>query len=186
MLKTKSVTVSLGFVGDHDIMSTENVSVTLVKPITAPVLVPVLHASTPTCINDPFMVDGECYKVTAMSFGTPHGAVFVDDLDNTDVASIGPSLGMHALFPQGASIVFIQSIDKETIKARLWQRGEGEIPFTAEAACVAGTAAMMCQKVLFSETNVVMDDITFHMKWDRAREGVTLTGPANMIYGQLD
>ena len=149
--------------------------------ITAPVLVPVEHKSTPSCINDPFMANGEWYKVTAMSFGTPHGAVFVDDVDSVDVPILGSALGTHPLFPEGASIVFIQMLDKENLKVRLWQRNEGETAFTPEAACVAGTAAMMLQKVLGSTAAVHMHGNTFYVKWSRGGGDVSLTGPAYMI-----
>lgn len=145
------------------------------NPVTVPVLIPVEHKSTPACINDPFMVNGKSYGVTAMSFGSPHGAVFVENTDDVDVPSLGSALGNHALFPKGASIVFIQVLDKEHIKARLWQRGEGETPFTPEAVCVAGTAAMMLQKVLQREVHVHMGGSGFHVKWDRGGAGVHLT-----------
>ncbi|MCL2033468.1 MAG: hypothetical protein FWG94_01920 [Oscillospiraceae bacterium] len=159
-----------------------NVTVSLGKPITAPVLVPVINEPPPTrCINRPFNVKGEWHKVTAMSFGTPHGAVFVDDVDAVDVPSLGYALGNYVLFPKGASIVFIEVLDKESVKARLWQRGEGEIPFTLEAACVAGTAAMMLQKVLHNETAVHMGGNAFRVNWTRGDGEVSLSGPAGVL-----
>jgi len=144
------------------------------KPITAPCLIPVLHSATPNCICEPFMAAGAPYKVTALSFGTPHGAVFVDDVDSVDVPIVGSALGNHARFPKGASIVFVQALDRENLKARLWQRDEGEIEFTREAACVAGTAAMMLQKVLKTQARVSMGGISACVKWDR-ETGVSLT-----------
>ncbi len=148
--------------------------VSLGKPITVPVLIPVEHKSTPSCICEPFMVNGRCYKVTAMSFGTPHGAVFADDIANIDVPSVGEALGTHVLFPKGASIVFIQMTDKENLKARLWQRGEGEINFTPEAAGVAGTAAMMLQKAVGYNVNVNMGGNTYTVEWNRGGGEVTV------------
>lgn len=127
------------------------------------------------------MVNGEVYKVTCVSFGTPHGAVLVDDVDSVDVPSIGSALGTHALFPKGASIVFIQVIDGGTLKARLWQRGEGEIAFTPEAACVAAAVATMLQKIMKHETAVTLGDYTVRVKWDRGVNEVYLTGPAELI-----
>ena len=62
--------------------ATINKTISLGKPVMTPCLIPVEHKATPNCINDPFMINGECWKVTAMSFGSPHGAVFVDDVDN--------------------------------------------------------------------------------------------------------
>ena len=180
MLATRSAAISLVFIGEDEMLPPDSTTISMGAPITVPVLIPVQHASTPTCINDPFMVDGECYKVTAMSFGTPHGAVFVENLDSVDVPSLGAALGTHVLFPKGASIVFVQVLDKESVRARLWQLGEGEIPFTPESACVAGTAAMMCQKVLYNTADVTMGGNTYRMTWDRFGEGVTLTGPIDV------
>ena len=151
-------------------------TISLGKPITAPVLIPVKHRATPMCINHPFMINGECHRVTAISFGTPHGAVFVSDVDTIDVAAIGEALGSHALFPLGASIVFVQVTGRNSLKARLWQQGEGEINFTEEAICVAGTAAMMCQKILFSEVDIDMGGEIFRVEWNRGGGEVCVTG----------
>ena len=126
------------------------------KPITAPVLIPVIHSSTPKCINDPFMVDGECWKVTALAFNSPHGVVFVDDVTAVDVAKIGSALGTHKLFPKGASIVFAEVSDNNTLKARVWQYGFGEVEYSDEAAGAAAVAAMMTQKTRKDEINVQM------------------------------
>lgn len=160
--------------------STMSKSVSLGKPIMAPCLIPVEHKATPNCINDPFMINGDCYKVTAMSFGSPHGAVFVEDVDAVNVQKIGSSLGTHCLFPKGASIVFIQMLDRETLKARLWQRGKGEIAYTAEAVCVAGVTAMMHQKILTNKASVRMGDNVFQVEWNRGTGDVSITGTADL------
>ena len=144
-------------------VASENRTISLGRPVTAPCLIPVIHASTPNCVSNPFMVDGECYRVTALSFDSPHGVIIVDDVDSVDVPALGLSLGTHPLFPKGANIVFIQMLDKETLKARLWQLDEGEIPFTSEAVCVAGTAAMMLQKILTGKANVIMGGNEFQV-----------------------
>jgi len=160
--------------------TTNSVSISLGKPITAPCLIPVLHASTPNCISEPFMVDGKVYRVTALSFGTPHGVVIVDDVDSIDVRSLGASLGTHPLFPEGASIVFVQKINDETIKASLWQRGVGETAFTCEAVCAAATVSIMLQTIIRSIANVLMGGEAFQVKWDGIGE-VNIIGAANLI-----
>ncbi len=143
-------------------------------PVIAPVLVPVEHKATPVCINSPFLVDNAAYSVTAMSFGSPHGAVFVDDVDSVDVASLGAALGNHVLFPQGASIVFIQALDRHTLKARLWQRGVGETDYTPEGACVAGTAAILLLKTTERTVRVRMGGTVSDVEWNWGK-GACLT-----------
>jgi len=162
----------------------KNVTISFGNPITSPVLIPVEHKATPTCINNPFMVNGECYKVTAMSFGTPHGAVIVDDVDSVDVKTIGAALGNHVLFPKGANIVFIQVIDKKSIKVRVWQREKGEVPFAREGVCVAGVAAMMLQKILSGKATVHMGGSTVTVKWDRCN-GAEVTGAAELLNAEI-
>jgi len=166
---------------EKSVNQNEAMSVNMGKPITAPCLIPVLHASTPKCINNPFMVNGEPYGVTALSFGTPHGAVFVDDVDGLDVATLGAALGTHALFPQGASIVFAQVVDKENVKARLWHRDHGGILFTPEAATVAGTAAKMLQKVSSGNVTVKMSENIVNVEWNHGDDEAVLTGKASLF-----
>ena len=162
-------------------MSNSNITtVSFADPVTAPVLIPVEHKATPACINNTFMVNGTPYGVTAMSFGSPHGAVLVEDVDSVDVPALGSALGNHVLFPQGASIVFIQMLDSQTLKARLWQRGEGESEFSSEGACVAGAAAMMLQKTLTRNVDVRMGGQVSHVEWSWDN-GVSLTGPTELI-----
>ncbi len=156
------------------------ITVSFAEPVTAPVLVPVEHNATPACINDTFMVNGTPYGVTAMSLGSPHAAVLVDDVDSVDVPALGSALGNHVLFPKGASIVFIQMLDSRTLKVRLWQRGEGETEFSSEGACVAGAAAIMLQKTLTRRVSVYMGGGVSQVEWGWG-SGVSLTGPADLL-----
>ncbi len=149
--------------------------VSMGKPITAPVLIPVEHKSSPSVINEPFMIGSETYNVTCVSFGSPHGVVVVKELENTDVEGIGMKLGSHALFPDGANIVFIQIIDREHIKARVWQQDGGkEVPNTKEAVSVAMIAAFMLGYVK-SQVKVSMGGQDFQISWNSSDENVYLT-----------
>jgi len=156
-------------------------TISMGKPVLAPFLVPVKHNATPNCINAPFMINGECYKITAMSFGSPHGAVFMDCIDTSDIPNIGRALGTHSLFPKGANIVFIQMLDNETLNARLWCIGKGETDFSAEAVCVAGVTAMMLHRILSDKATVRMGDYRFTVDWNRGTTETFLTGPAEIF-----
>ena len=167
---------------EKNAMSTANyTTISMGKPITTPVLIPVEHKSTPAFINNQLVINGNIYGVTALSLGSPHGAVIVDDVDSADVPVLGAALGTHVLFPKGANIVFIQVLDKESIKVRLWQRGAGEVQFAGESVAVAGIAAMMLQKVLSSDVKVSVGGTVFLVKWNRGRDEVTLTGPSELL-----
>ena len=142
-------------------------TISLGKPIMAPALVPVLHQSTPECIDSPFVINGECYGVTAMSFGAPYGAVVVDDINHASVKAIGHALSTHPLFPEGANIVFIQMLDESNLEACCFEKNTGEAVSSPEAAGVAATTAMILQKTLEHEVNVSIGKKMFQVEWDR-------------------
>lgn len=156
-------------------------TISLGKPILTPYLIPVEHKATPNCINAPFMINGERYKVTAMALGSPHGAVFTDCIDSVDVQKTGTALGTHPLFPKGADIVFIQVLDGETLKTRIWLREKGETDFSAEAVCVACVTSMMLHRVITDKVKVLAGDDKFIVEWDRATGNVFLTGEAELL-----
>lgn len=164
----------------------KNSTVSFGRPNMVPFLIPVDYHSTPTCINNPLIVNGECYKITAMAVGSAHGAVLVDDIDNFDVPALGEALGNHPLFPIGANIVFFQVVDKDTLQARLWQQGEGESSFTSEAACVAGITAMLLRKTIANKIDVCMGGKTVRVNWDGGNEEVWLSGPEELFQVSFD
>lgn len=80
------------------------------------------------------------YNGTAISMGNPHFVVFVDDVDSLDLEELGPQFEHHKLFPEGVNTEFVQVIDKNTVKFRVWERGSGETwacGTGASAVCVA-------------------------------------------------
>lgn len=166
---------------EKEAMSNANkTTISMGQPTTVPVLVPVEHRSTPAFINNPLVIDGNIYRVTALSLGSPHGAVIVDDVDSVDVSALGAALGTHVLFPKGANIVFIQVLDKESIRVRIWQRDVGEVPFAGESIAVAGVAARMLQKALFHDVRVDAGGVSFQVNWNRVND-VSLTGPSELL-----
>ncbi|MDD4688764.1 MAG: diaminopimelate epimerase [Eubacteriales bacterium] len=89
------------------------------------------------------MVDiaGSQQRITAVSMGNPHCVVFVDSVDEFDVAKIGPMFENSPLFPERVNTEFIKMIDDHTIKMRVWERGSGETWACGTGACAAVVAA---------------------------------------------
>ncbi len=153
------------------------------RPVTAPVLIPVIHCATPRCVDDIFMVGGRQLRVTCMSFGNPLGVVFVKNLERVDVPRLGTMLGDHALFPEGASIVFAETYGRERVYARFWQHWEGERDFSAEGACAAVTAAIMTQRITAREADVSMGGREYHVKWSSCDDTVYLVCTEELAAG---
>lgn len=56
----------------------------------------------------PLDVAGKTWSITCVSMGNPHAIIFVDDLDDIELAQIGPLFERHAVFPARTNTEFVQ------------------------------------------------------------------------------
>jgi diaminopimelate epimerase len=78
---------------------------------------------------------------SALRVGSPHVVFFVDELDAVAIASIGPQLERHPMFPLGANIGFAQVVDRSTLRLRVWERSAGLTLACGTGSCAAVIAA---------------------------------------------
>ena len=104
----------------------------------------------------------------------------VDDVDNFDVEKYGKILEVDKHFPKKANIEFVEILDRNTVKMRVWERGTGET-----LACGTGASATCVACTLNGLVNE-KEDITIKLlggdlkiKWD---ENVYMTGPAVTVF----
>ena len=100
-----------------------------------------------TCINENLDVDGEAYKVTCLSMGNPHCVIFVDKVDDFPVEQIGPKIENHKAFPKRTNVGFVQVLNPNELKVRVWERGCGETLACGTGTCAAVAAANKLGKV---------------------------------------
>jgi len=94
------------------------------------------------------IADGE-YSITTVSMGNPHCIVMVDNVDKLNIAELGPKFENDPLFPERVNTEFIKIIGENTIKMRVWERGNGETLACGTGACAAAVAACemgLCKK----------------------------------------
>jgi diaminopimelate epimerase len=87
-------------------------------------------------------VDGQSVELAAVSMGNPHAVLRVADLDNAPVHSLGPKLEHHPRFPQRVNVGFLQVLDRQHARLRVWERGAGETQACGTGACAAAVAAI--------------------------------------------
>ena len=68
--------------------------------------------------------------------GNPHAVQLVPDIDCAPVREQGPLIERNPVFPQGANAGYMQIVDRQTIRLRVWERGTGETQ-----ACGSGATA---------------------------------------------
>ncbi len=108
------------------------------------------------CINEPLKVeDDEVYNVTCLSMGNPHCVIFVENADESPVDYIGPILENHEAFPKRTNVGFVQVLNKNELKVRVWERGCGETLACGTGTCAAAAASNRLGKV--------KDKVTVHL-----------------------
>jgi len=130
-------------------------------------------------------VAGETVELAVVSMGNPHGVLRVADVDQAPVLTLGPQLECHPRFPQKANIGFLQIIDAQRARLRVWERGVGETRACGTGACAAAVAGIR-QGWLKSPVNIELPGGLLTIEWAGAGQPVLMTGPATRVYeGQV-
>ena len=88
-------------------------------------------------------LEGSFFPVQLVSVGNPHAVIFCEEIDSLDLPVIGPLFEHHERFPEGVNTEFIQLIDRETLRMRVWERGSGETFACGTGACASVVAAVL-------------------------------------------
>lgn len=132
-------------------------------------------------IKVPVEINGKKYEMTCVSMGNPHAVIFVDDITDEMVWTDGKALEVHSCFPERANIEFVQVIDRNHIKMRVWERGSGET-----FACGTGSCACVVAGVLNGLTDrkvtVSLLGGDLDIEWNAENNRVYMTGPAVTVF----
>ncbi len=129
----------------------------------------------------PLSVLGETQTIYALGMGNPHCVLFVADLEQVNVQALGGELETHAFFPERTNVEFVQVIDSDHLKMRVWERGVGETLSCGTGACAVVVASVCAGR---SKREVVLTTRGGELKvlWDEKSDKVSLIGPAETVY----
>lgn len=120
-----------------------------------------------------------------VSMGNPHAVLDVPELDTAPVRTLGPELELHERFPEKANIGFMQVLNPQHIKLRVWERGAGETLACGTGACAAVVVGQL-QKKLAQQVRVDLPGGSLQIRWNGPGQPVKMTGPAEHVFdGQL-
>ncbi len=130
------------------------------------------------CQDEPLTVAGESgeFRITAVSMGNPHVVLFVADVQNAPVRTLGPLIEKHPWFPDRTNVEFIRVLAPDRIGMRVWERGSGETMACGTGACASAVAAALLGKAA-REVQVQLLGGTLDIAW-AADDHVYMTGPA--------
>ncbi len=143
-------------------------------------------ASEGRIVDAPLVVDGERYRITAVSMGNPHCVVFVSDLDALDLPRIGPQFEHHAFFPKRVNTEFVRVDAPGELSMRVWERGSGETQACGTGACAVVVAAVLNQRAA-RHALVHLRGGDLEIEWRAGDDHVYMTGPAEEVFrGEIE
>lgn len=151
------------------------------KPERIPVLM-----SGENVINRPYTMLDKEYNITCVSTGNPHCVVFVDNVDKIDIETVGRAFENAEIFPERVNTEFVRVVNSNTIKMRVWERGNGETLACGTGAAAAVVAAVengYCKKGENITVKLRGGDLIVNY----TDEKITLTGNTNLVYkGEIE
>ncbi|WP_421682682.1 diaminopimelate epimerase [Stutzerimonas urumqiensis] len=130
-------------------------------------------------------VDGVEHELAAVSMGNPHAVLRVDSVDEAPVHQLGPRLEHHPRFPKRVNVGFLQVVDRQRARLRVWERGAGETQACGTGACAAAVAAIS-QGWMDSPVQIELPGGRLSIEWAGPGQPVMMTGPAVRVYeGQV-
>lgn len=157
------------------------VKVDMGKPELSPEKIPVVSAGEKV-VDEPIDVDGQNYRMTCVSMGNPHAVVYVDcDVREFSLEEIGPKFENHERFPNRVNTEFVRVLDRRTVEMRVWERGSGETLACGTGACAVAVSCVL-NGLTEDEVTVKLLGGDLQIKWDREKDTVFMTGPAEVVF----
>ena len=120
-------------------------------------------------------------EIAAVSMGNPHAVLQVDSVAEAPVTELGPALESHARFPERVNVGFMEIVDPDTIRLRVYERGAGETQACGSGACAAVVAGCL-QERLSTRVKVLLNGGELVVSWAGKGQPVLMTGPATTVY----
>lgn len=117
----------------------------------------------------------------AVSMGNPHAVIQVPDVNTAPVHEVGKLLESHPFFPERANIGFMQIIDRNHVKLRVYERGAGETLACGSGACAAAVIGIE-QNLLNQNVSVELPGGELKISWSGRGSPVLMTGPAISVF----
>ena len=162
----------------------ETVTVDMGNPILEVKSIPIISENNSRCLK--LIADNREFIVDCVSMGNPHAIIQVDNLKMFPIEKYGPILENDSHFPKKSNIEFINILDKNHIKMRVWERGAGETMACGTGACAVAVSCIL-NKLVDHKVIVELLGGNLEIEWKEENEHVFMTGPAVTVFeGELD
>lgn len=156
-----------------------NITVNMGKPVFEPEKIPFIAEKY--ALTYQLEIPGKPIKISVLSMGNPHAVRIVQDIGNAPVATEGALIESHPRFPKRVNVGYMQVIDRNTIKLRVFERGAGETLACGTGACAAVVAGINLD-LLDNQVTVCTRGGELKISWYGQDEPVWMTGPAVTVF----
>lgn len=117
----------------------------------------------------------------AVNMGNPHCVFFVENVEALDIDSLGKPIEHHALFPERTNVEFVQIINRNHVRMRVWERGSGITLACGSGACATAVACIR-RGLTERKITVSMDGGGLTLDWRESDNHVYMTGPVAYVF----
>jgi diaminopimelate epimerase len=162
-----------------EIISNDKIKVNMGEPIFDPILIPCRFKEKRSFYS--IKILNKYLKFGIVSMGNPHCVTIVKDLYNYGIELIGSLVSHHTLFPTEINVGFMEIIQHDYIRLRVYERGVGETRACGSGACAA-VAIGIYNKLLSKTVKVCLSGGDLYIDWEGLGNDMYMTGPATHVY----
>ncbi|MBS5926917.1 MAG: diaminopimelate epimerase [Clostridium sp.] len=158
-----------------------SVKVNMDKPIWEAKKIPVI-SDKEEVIDRELIINKEKYNITCISMGNPHCVVFMDNIHKLDLEKLGPYFENNEIFPDRINTEFVEIINDNHIKMRVWERGSGETLACGTGACASVVASVIngyCKRDSDIKVQLLGGELIINYT---SQGDVYMEGPAKFVY----
>lgn len=131
-------------------------------------------------------VNGQHMVISAVSMGNPHAVLQVEKVQTAPVNELGTLIEAHSRFPNRVNVGFMELVNPDHIRLRVFERGAGETMACGTGACAAVVAGRL-QGHLDEAVRVDLPGGQLMISWPGPGQSVMMTGPATHVFkGKID
>lgn len=182
--KTKVHVETLAGIKILELTTKENkvslVKVDMGEPIIESKQIPVI-SNLNNFIAQPIDILDKKFAVTCVSMGNPHAVSYIDSVSNFELETYGPIMEKHEFFPKKINSEFVEIINRNVLKMRVWERGAGETLACGTGACAVLVASVL-NNVSERKATVKLLGGDLEIEWKEEDNRVYMTGPAEKVF----
>lgn len=120
-------------------------------------------------------------QLTKILIGNPHAVIFTKDIENIPIKKYGPLIENHRYFPQKTNVEFVEILENNLIKMRVWERGSGETFACGTGSCAAVVAGVS-NTLIKRDVKVLLKGGELDINWDKKTNNIYMKGMATKVY----